>query len=387
MSNSFSFTLEAKRGHARAGLITTPHGRVQTPIFMPVGTQATVKSLDSADLEQLGAEIVLANTYHLYLRPGAARVAQLGGLHRFMNWPHPTLTDSGGFQVFSLDGLIDADGVTFRSHLDGSTHRFTPDTADSLQHQLGADIIMAFDDCTRDIADQHQAAAALDRTSRWAEQSLAAWEKRRRLSAQGSYQALFGIIQGGQHHHLRRLAARSICQLPFDGIALGGETIGYNSAGTVQVMDSVRELLPVDKPHYAMGLGRDPADVVLGVNLGFDMFDCVGPSRLARNGALFAGRLSIEQPAQGQTTANAGAFSFRSPYRRGRLSIARQEFASDRRPIQPDCDCATCQAGYTRAYLHHLYKTKELSYFRLATRHNLRFMVGLTEQMRSALVR
>jgi queuine tRNA-ribosyltransferase len=382
--NSFSFTLEKTKGKVRAGEFITPHGVVKTPIFMPVGTAATVKALDSQDVADTQAQIILANTYHLYLRPGMADLVAAGGVHQFMRWQKPMLSDSGGFQVFSL-GLqkeqkaggastvkMTEDGVEFTSHHDGSKHFFSPEKAIEIQQQIGTDIIMAFDECTPDAADEKYARQALERTHRWAERCLIAWEKTQRLNVYGRYQALFGIVQGGMHPDLRRASAEFMSGLPFDGIAVGGETIGYNMAGSAEVMDWIEPLLPTDKPRYAMGLGRDPQDLIDAVLMGFDMFDCVGPTRLARNGALYVGELVIE----------AGIPRFASDFDKGRLSIGRSEFKTDQSVIQPGCDCYTCQAGYTRAYLHHLYKTQELSYYRLASIHNVRLMIRLAEQLR-----
>ncbi len=375
----FSFRLQQTRQRARAGEFVTPHGKVQTPVFMPVGTKASVKSLDSLDVAQTGAQIILGNTYHLFLKPGEQLIHELGGLHQFMNWDQPILTDSGGFQVFSLGSrtTILEHGVEFYSHLDGTRHFFTPETSIEIQRHLGADIIMAFDECTPDLADAVYTQAALDRTHRWAEQCFNYWHKKERLSAQGRYQALFGIIQGAMHPELRRQSAQFITGLDFDGIAVGGETIGYNMAGSQEVMDWIEEILPADKPRYAMGLGRDPEDIVAAVQMGFDMFDCVGPTRLARNGALFYGHLAEK----------GGKFVFESPHHHGRLNIRRQEFSHDTRVIMEDCDCTTCQAGYTRAYLNHLYKNHELSYYRLASIHNVRCMMRLTEQLREEILR
>jgi queuine tRNA-ribosyltransferase len=381
----FTFTLEKTVGKARAGSFTTPHGTVQTPIFMPVGTQATVKALDAQDINSTGAQIILGNTYHLYLRPGHELVAQQGGVQQFMNWHKPMLTDSGGFQVFSLGQQakddfetmkvkIGEEGVEFTSHHDGSSHFFSPEKSIEIQRHLGADIIMAFDECTPDQATPEYAREALGRTHRWAQQCFNYWESKQRLSEQGKYQGLFGIVQGAMHPELRKESAEYISNIDFDGIAVGGETIGYNMQGTAEVMSWIESILPTNKPRYAMGLGRDPQDIIDAVLMGFDMFDCVGPTRLARNGALYHGHLDAKD------------LTFNSQYAKGRLSIGKQEFAADSDLIQPDCDCYTCQQGYTRSYLHHLYKTKELSYYRLASIHNVRFMIRLTEQLRAAIL-
>lgn len=386
MPNSFSFSLLKQKGVARAGVMETPHGVVETPIFMPVGTQGSVKALDSQDLEQLPAQIILGNTYHLYLRPGIDLLEKQGGLHSFMNWSKPILTDSGGFQVFSLGknaherldnqktGLtnVSEDGVKFQSHLDGSSHFFTPERAVEIQRAIGSDIMMTFDEALSDALPSDAARESVERTHHWARQCFEYWEQHQHQSLYGNYQALFGIIQGGLFKELRDESARYITSLPFDGIAVGGETIGYNMKGTQQVMEWIEAVLPKDKPRYAMGLGRDPQDIVDAVLAGFDMFDCVGPTRLARNGALYCGEVdfSKEKPF------------FNSPYAKGRLSIGRAEFATDSRVLQSGCGCYTCRQGYTRAYLHHLYKTAELSYYRLASIHNLYTMIAIAKKLR-----
>jgi len=370
------FKLEKTKDKARAGWFETPHGRVETPIFMPVGTQATVKSLDTQDINQTQAEIILANTYHLYLRPGMDVMQAAGGVHQFMGWQQPILTDSGGFQVWSLAGKVADDGVEFTSHLDGSKHFFTPEKAIEIQRQIGADIMMAFDQCTADEAAFSDTQLAVQRTFAWAQRCYQAWETAGRQTSYGKYQALFGIIQGAMHRELRRESAQQITSLDFDGIAVGGETIGYNMEGTAQVMEWLGDLLPVNKPRYAMGLGRDPQDLVAAVKVGFDMFDCVGPTRLARNGALYSGALVVR----------GDDFNFESELPKGRLSIGRSQFATDFTVIDATCDCDTCQSGYTRAYLHHLYKAKELSYYRLASIHNTRFMVRLSQQLRHLIL-
>ncbi len=396
-SSKISFNLEEISRHGRAGTITTPHGKIQTPIFMPVGTAATVKSLDNADLETTKAQIILGNTYHLYLRPGTEVLTELGGMHGMMGWNKPILTDSGGFQVFSLgaqlgqpgkralevDGQqlqpakITADGVTFTSHLDGSKHLFTPEKAIEIQRSIGADIMMTFDECLPDSAPLETARESVDRTHRWAAQCFNYWEEQGRQSVHGKYQALFGIIQGGLHQELREHSARIIAGMNFDGIAVGGETVGYNMPGTAEVMGWIEQLLPQDKPRYAMGLGSDPQDVVTAVQLGFDMFDCVNPTRLARNGALYVGEL----------VSVSGKLAFVSDFDKSRLRIGTSKYKTDQSIIQPGCDCYTCQSGYSRAYLHHLYKSAELSYYRLASIHNVRCMIRLTEQLRTEILR
>jgi tRNA-guanine transglycosylase len=401
--NTFQFQLTKTSANGRAGSFTTAHGIVQTPIFMPVGTQATDKSLDTQDIEELNAEIILANTYHLYLRPGMDVLKSQGGVHKFMGWEKPMLTDSGGFQVFSLGKQIEQkmisgelpssaakhggpaqpfsritdEGVEFTSHLDGSRHFFSPEGAIEIQRAIGADIIMAFDECTPDQADEKYTLEALDRTHRWAAQCKAYWDEQHHQSVYGTYQALFGIIQGAQHPELRKESAKVISALGFDGIAVGGETVGYNMAKTVEIMDWIREILPEDKPRYAMGLGRDPQNLLDAVQAGFDMFDCVAPTRLARNGALYVGELDQE----------SGRLVFRSDSAKGRLQIGNHQYMKDSGVIQAGCDCATCSRGYTRAYLNHLYRSDELTYYRLASIHNVRFMVRLSQQIRNAILR
>lgn len=383
MSNSFTFTLKKTRNQARAGSITTPHGQIKTPIFMPVGTRATVRGLDASDLSHLGAQIILGNTYHLYLKPGTSIIESAGGLHAFMRWERPILTDSGGYQVFSLGEQqrtkgqsstvkISEDGVIFVSHLDGAKHLITPEKSIQIQQSLGADIIMAFDECLPDSISEARMAESVARTSRWAERCQGEWERANKQSVYGNYQALFGIIQGSTRLVLREQSVKSLLNIGFDGYALGGETVGYDLAGTQKVMASINPILPEEKPRYAMGMGRDPQDVIEAILMGFDMFDCVGPTRLARNGALFVGQLD---------TATVKPV-FASEFPKGRLSISNQRFAQDNQVLQPGCDCFTCNSGYSRSYLHHLYNVSELSYYRLASIHNLRVMIRLAEQMR-----
>jgi queuine tRNA-ribosyltransferase len=381
MDNSFSFKLEKTKGMARAGTFTTPHGVVQTPVFMPVGTQATVKALDAADIEATKAQIILANTYHLFLRPGTETLEKAGGVHNFMNWHKPILTDSGGFQVFSLGEQMEGEslvsiseeGATFKSHLDGSTQFLSPEKAIEAQQFIGADIIMSFDEALSDKLPEDQAKLSVERTHRWAERGQHYWETYNRMSKYGNYQALFGIIQGGLFRNLREESTKFITSLDVDGIAVGGETIGYNMAGTVEVMSWIESELPVHKPRYSMGLGRDPQDIIDATLVGFDMFDCVGPTRLARNGALYSGSVHIidDKP------------QFVSSYAKGRLNIGKAEFTHDFSPIDANCDCYTCSHSYTKAYLHHLYRTTELSYYRLASIHNIRVMEKISETLRS----
>jgi len=367
----FTITHKDKTTFARTGILQTAHGSIDTPVFMPVGTKATVKSLDRTDLENLDARIILANTYHLHLRPGENLIADFKGLHNFMNWSRPILTDSGGFQVFSLgqgDGKqgklvdIDDDGVTFTSHIDGSKHRFTPESALEIQHKLGADIIMAFDECTPDNADKKYIREAMARTHAWAERSLSAHQKN--LSYYGYKQFLFGIIQGAADKSLRRESARIIASMPFDGIAIGGESIGYNMNATKKILDWVNPLIPENKPHYTMGVGFSPLDLFEVVERGVDMFDCVAPTRIARNGTLFV--------------AAAGAKN------KFRINITNARYKKDKQAIEPDCACFTCQ-NHSRSYLHHLFAAEELLAYRLATIHNLHFFLNLMKKIRESI--
>ncbi len=350
----FSFTLLAvdARTGARAGLLHTPHGDVPTPVYMPVGTQATVKTLTPDELVAAGASIILSNTYHLSLRPGADRVARFGGLHRFMGWDRPILTDSGGFQVFSLGHLrrVGEDGVTFRSHLDGSTHEFTPERVIALEEALGADIIMPLDECLPYGVDAAAASASLDRTHRWAARCQEAQTRRD--------QALFGIVQGGMHGPLRRASASWLSGLDLPGYAIGGLSIGESKAEMHAMLEEAVPLLPAHKPRYLMGVGA-PEDIFEGVARGVDMFDVVLPTRLARNGAL----LTLE----------------------GRLNIRNARFADSEDPIMPGCRCYTC-ARFTLGYLHHLFRAEELLGYRLATLHNVTFMVDLAALVRAAIL-
>lgn len=356
---------------ARTGKITTDHGVIETPAFMPVGTQATVKTLDQQDLLDIGAQIILGNTYHLHLRPGEDLIASQGGLHKFMNWNKPILTDSGGFQVFSLGlqkkmkgqgGLvnIDEEGVTFQSHIDGSSHRFTPESAIEIQHKLGADIIMAFDECTPDTAPREYTEEAMERTHRWAERCIK--EHQKNTNYHGYKQFLFGIIQGAGDEDLRKKSAGFISSLPFDGIAIGGESIGYNMEATKNILDWVTPIIPENKPRYTMGLGLSPLDLLIAVEHGADMFDCVAPTRLARHGMLFSFYKENEH----------------------RLNIKNAKFENDLSPIDSDCTCPVCK-NYTRSYLHHLFSADEMTGMRLATIHNLYFMLNLMKETRKAI--
>lgn len=347
----FEYDILARQARARAGIFHTPHGDLQTPVFAPVGTQATVKTLTPEHLKELGASLVLSNTYHLYLRPGDELVAGMGGLHQFMQWPNPMLTDSGGYQVFSLAKTrkIDDDGVTFKSHIDGSTHRFTPEKSISIQENLGADIIMAFDECS-DPNDRAYSKIAMQRTHRWAERSLNAHLR--------PDQALFGIVQGGVDPDLRAVSAEFIASLPFPGIAIGGLSVGETKEEMYHTLDVVTPLLPEHKPRYLMGVGT-PEDLINGIARGVDIFDCVLPTRLARHNAAFSST--------------------------GRLNLMNATFARDPRPIDESCDCYTCRT-FTRAYLRHLIVAKELLAGTLISIHNLRALVQLVKDIRAMIL-
>ena len=350
MAIDFTLLHSDPNSRARAGCISTPHGDISTPAFAPVGTQATVKALDPRDLRELGAELILSNTYHLYLRPGADLVAEMGGLHSFMGWEAPILTDSGGFQVFSLadNRRVTDEGVEFRSHIDGSRHLFTPEMVVHAQEQLGADIIMVLDECaTPD--DRGYNEQALERTHAWAERCLKAQTR--------SDQALFGIVQGGVFADLRRESAEHLVGLDFPGYAIGGLSVGETKEQMYAMLDITTPLLPEDKPRYLMGVGA-PEDLLEGVARGVDMFDCVLPTRLARNAALFT--------------------------RSGRINIRNAQFERDARPIEEGCRCYTCRS-FSRAYLRHLFKTKELLAPRLATIHNVQFLLTLMQEIREAI--
>ena len=345
------FTLAGSDGAARAGVLSTPHGEVPTPAFMPVGTQATVKALAPAEVRAAGAGIILANAYHLMLRPGAEVVRAAGGLHRFMAWNGPILTDSGGYQVFSLGHLrrVSDEEVRFRSHLDGSERSLSPEGAVAVQEALGADVIMALDEPPPPDADRAHAEAATERTHRWLE---------RCRRAQSTDQALFGICQGGMFADLRRASAAFVAASGTPGCAIGGLSVGEEKAVMWAMLDASLSALPAEKPRYLMGVGA-PEDLIEGVRRGVDMFDCVLPTRLGRNGGLFTPD--------------------------GRLSIRNARYAVDFGAVDPNCDCTTC-ASFSAAYLHHLFKAEELLGYRLATIHNIRFLTRLMEDARAAIL-
>mgnify|MGYP004001421889 CR=1 FL=1 len=381
----FTQTAKDPNSKARTGIIHTDHGDVETPIFMPVGTKATVKSLDPKEIAEIGSQIILANTYHLHLRPGEDLIDSFGGTHKFMNWDKPLLTDSGGFQVFSL-GLqkeattenheklvqIDDDGVTFRSHIDGSEHRFTPESAIEIQHKLGADIIMAFDECTPDDADEAYTKQAMKRTHDWAARCVTAHKKE--TNRHGYKQFLFGIIQGANHKELRIESAKAITAMDFDGIAIGGERIGYNMEATKDILDWIEPYLPEDKPIYTMGVGFSPFDLFDVVERGVDMFDCVAPTRMARNGALYVHPETFKELGDGEYTNK----------RRCWVDITNARYRDDHAPLDPRTPGSPLHQ-YSRAYLHHLFREKELLGHRLASKHNLWFLLTLMEDMRAAI--
>jgi queuine tRNA-ribosyltransferase len=359
-----NFQIQTTAGTARRATMALPHATVQAPVFMPVGTQATVKAIPQHLLEELGAQIILGNTYHLYLRPGHELIRKLGGLHRFMSWPRALLTDSGGFQVFSLSDLrkVTEDGVQFRSHLDGSSHFFSPEHSIDVQIALGADIIMAFDECTEYPADYARARQSLDLTLRWAQRSkdhFAAHQHERPWpeSFAGKTQSLFGIVQGGMFPDLRRESAARLVEMDFPGYAIGGLSVGEPRALTREMIEATLPLLPADKPRYVMGVGY-PEEIVEYAAMGVDMMDCVLPTRAARHGLLFTSE--------------------------GRLNIKNRRFAEDQGPLDPDCRCMVC-ARYSRAYLRHLFVTQELLGAVLNTLHNLAFYLDTMESVRDAI--
>ena len=379
----FEVKKELDSSLGRAGTITTPHGVIETPAFVAVGTKATVKAVTTDELRDLGAQVVLANTYHLYLSPGDERVKKFGGLNKFMNWPGPSMTDSGGFQVFSLGAAygkqlnkvvsitdpsqliaersnegevpklatVGADGVSFRSHLDGSVHYLTPEKSIEIQHNIGADIIFAFDECTSPNETLKYQEEALERTHRWAKRSLE-FHKSKKNS---EHQALFGIVQGGRDEALRKQSAEYISSLDFDGFGIGGSFAKEDMSTAVKW---VNEILPKDKPRHLLGIG-EPEDLFMGVENGVDLFDCVAPTRRARGGTLYT--------------------------KRGTINITNAEYRDDQGPIDEGCGCSTCK-NYSRGYICHLMRSKEMLGGTLGSIHNLYFIVNLVKQMREAII-
>ena len=381
---SLRFEIAATGGRCRRACLITPHGNVATPVFMPVGTQATVKSVPQDILEELGVQILLGNTYHLYLRPGIEQVRNLGGLHRFMAWPRAILTDSGGFQVFSLSELrkVTEEGATFRSHLDGSTHFLSPESAMAAQIGLGADIIMAFDECTEYPAPAERLRESMELTLRWAQRSKKYFEEHKvevpwsgnqpsavshqpsaksgqqnRDAGDSGTQALFGIVQGGMDFALRKESAERTLEIGFDGYAIGGLSVGEPRALTREVVEATLEFLPADKPRYLMGVGT-PEEIVEYAKLGVDMMDCVLPTRAARHGLLFTSE--------------------------GRLSIKQARYAGDQSALDPNCGCRVCRR-YSRAYLRHLYAANEVLAQVLNTIHNLSFYLDTMQRLRHSI--
>ena len=352
---SFNIETEDTRSRARSGVIQTAHGEIKTPIFMPVGTLGSVKSISVEELKACGAQIILGNTYHLYLRPGGEVMSHMGGLHRFMNWDRPLLTDSGGFQFFSLAKLakFSDEGVNFQSHIDGSRHLFTPEKAVDIQTVLGSDIMMSLDWCMGYPATEQEARKALDMTTRWAQRGRNHW------ADNGSVNNLFGIVQGGMYPKLRTLSASQLKDMDFPGYAVGGLSVGEPKNLMYEMADHTVPLLPREKPKYVMGVGT-PEDLVELTGMGVDMFDCVMPSRNARNGQLF-----IQE---------------------GTINISNARFRMDEGSLDSSCSCYTCQ-NYSRAYLRHLYKSRELLAYRLNTIHNIHYYLDLMGRMRHAIKR
>ncbi|MEJ6952043.1 tRNA guanosine(34) transglycosylase Tgt [Natronospora cellulosivora (SeqCode)] len=351
MAISYQLIHNEKDTLARTGILSTPHGDIETPIFMPVGTQATVKAMTPEELVEIGSQIILSNTYHLYLRPGSELIAEAGGLHNFMHWDKPILTDSGGFQVFSLSDLneITEKGVHFQSHIDGSKHFISPEKAMEIQMDLGSDIVMAFDECPPYPCDYDYIAKSLERTVRWA--------KRSKNAMINEKQALFGIIQGGVYEDLRKESVEAMMDIGFPGYAIGGLSVGEKKEEMYDVLDYTVPIMPSDKPRYLMGVGT-PEDLIEGVMRGVDMFDCVLPTRIARHGTVFTSK--------------------------GKITVRNAVYEKDFTPLDHDCDCYVCE-NYTRAYIRHLLKRKEILAVRLTSYHNLYFLLKIMEEIREAI--
>ncbi|HMM70051.1 MAG TPA: tRNA guanosine(34) transglycosylase Tgt [Gudongella oleilytica] len=352
MAIKYELIKESKETKARLGRIVTPHGEIETPVFMPVGTRATVKTMTPEEVKDLGAKIILSNTYHLYLKPGHDLVKEAGGLHRFMNWHGPILTDSGGFQVFSLGELrkIKEEGVEFRSHIDGSKHFISPETSIDIQNALGSDIMMCFDECVPYPADYEYAKQSMERTTRWAKRC-------KEHHKDWSTQALFGIVQGGMYRDLREQSAKDLVEMDFSGYAVGGLSVGEPMDMMCEVLDYTTPLLPKDKPRYLMGVGS-PDYLFEAVIRGIDMADCVLPTRIARNGTVMTSH--------------------------GKVVIRNGRYSRDFSPLDPECDCYTCR-NYSRAYIRHLFNVDEILGLRLTTIHNLYFLIKLMERIREAI--
>lgn len=348
------YTLEAKDGKARAGRIQTPHGEIETPVFMPVGTQATVKTMTKEELDDIGTEIILGNTYHLFLRPGDELIDRLGGLHSFMNWKKPILTDSGGFQVFSLGALrkIKEEGVYFSSHIDGSKRFISPEKSIEIQNHLGSDIVMLFDECPPGLSSREYLIPSIERTTRWAKRCVEAHQK-------PETQGLFAIVQGGVYEDLREKSLADLQEMDeaFSGYAIGGLAVGEPREDMYRILDHIVDKCPENKPRYLMGVG-EPLDMLEAVESGIDMMDCVQPTRIGRHGTVFTNY--------------------------GRLVIKNAKYAEDTKPLDEDCDCYVCK-NYTRAYIRHLLKVDEILGVRLTTYHNLHFLIQLMKKSREAI--
>ena len=368
MTRAITFELIKKdsRTKARRGTLTTPHGKIQTPIFMPVGTAATVKAMRPEEVKELGAQIILSNTYHLYLRPGHEIVKEAGGVHRFMNWDLPVLTDSGGFQVFSLGKMrkITEEGVKFQSHIDGSRHMISPEKSMEIQHALGSDIMMAFDECAPWPAERRYVEDSLELTTRWLARCKAAHDSyaeelggESQVLGEGCNQSLFGIMQGGTYIDLRKRSAEQITEMDLPGYGIGGLSVGEPKELMYEVLDECVDFLPADKPRYLMGVGS-PDCLFEGVERGVDMFDCVLPTRIARHGMAMTSH--------------------------GRVNIKNKQYERDFTPLDPECDCYTCR-NYSKAYLRHLFKCDEILSAMLMTNHNLHFLVKTMDRIRDAI--
>jgi len=355
MSESpFKLTHRDPSTQARAGVLATAHGEIRTPVFMPVGTHAAVKTVSAPEMETLGAQVLLSNAYHLYLRPGTETIRQAGGLHRFMNWKKPILTDSGGFQIFSLKEVkkVTAEGVKFKSHIDGKTHFLTPEDVIRIESHLGSDIWMPLDQCIEYPASHEDSLAALRVTEDWAARSKKAW-----LETPDCKSLLFGIVQGGTHPDLRKQSLEGLLKIDFPGYAVGGLSVGEGQKLMIQTLDALMPLMPENKARYLMGVGY-PIDLILAVERGVDMFDCVVPTRNGRNGTVF--------------------------YSGGKLLLGNKAFEHDNRPIDENCACPACR-NHSRAYIRHLFKSKEMLAGRLASLHNLHFFIELLDKMREAI--
>ncbi|KKQ74233.1 MAG: Queuine tRNA-ribosyltransferase [Berkelbacteria bacterium GW2011_GWB1_38_5] len=377
----FKITKKSKKNLARSGVLILPHGKVETPVFMPCATRGSVKGISQAELKQLGYKIILSNTYHLYLRPGDEQIKNLGGLQKFINWKKPILTDSGGYQVFSLgknfrsysdeeklSSLVNVkkDGAWFKSHLDGSKHFFSPEKVIDIQKNLGSDIMMVLDECTEFPASKKRAAESMEMTHLWAQKSIEYWQ-----SFKNSYQALFGIIQGSTYKDLRKKSAEYISSLGFDGLAVGGVSVGEGKRHMYQVMKWIGPLLPADKPHYLMGVG-EPEDIIEAVKWGFDMFDCVLPSRLGRHGTVWV-------------TSDWPLDLARGKNKFTKIDLRKTQFRKDKKIIMKGCGCEACKQGYSRAYISHLIREKEMLGMRLASIHNLWIISTLMDKIRKSI--